>query len=190
MEEDGWMDESIFRNSSLIISDNEGRKHNVKFCFCVVLFIIYFKFQELCKELLKTAKKQTSRETLEFLIYMHIEPTCTFTVFCGSWTCSSVASISRATTRPEVNLSGLSDSPVGSMIVAVARWIYQVSGKNHSCLCVCMIRGLTDNIFYSFFAILPGLIYLLYLFRKLELQQAALSQGCLENFYELHRFTG
>lgn len=48
--------------------------------------------------------------------------TCTFTVFCGFWTCSSVASISSASTRPVVNRSGLSDSPVGSRMVAVALW--------------------------------------------------------------------
>lgn len=55
--------------------------------------------------------------------------TCTLTVVCGSCTCSRVASMSNATTRPEVNLKGLSDSPVGSIIVADALWIWQTERK-------------------------------------------------------------
>ena len=49
--------------------------------------------------------------------------TWTFTVFWGSCTCSRVASTSRATTNPDVNLKGLSDSPAGSIMVAEALWI-------------------------------------------------------------------
>ncbi|KAG7279065.1 hypothetical protein CRUP_031701 [Coryphaenoides rupestris] len=41
-------------------------------------------------------------------------------------TCPGVASRSSATTRPVVNFSGLSDSPVGSMMVAVARVLCRV----------------------------------------------------------------
>lgn len=48
--------------------------------------------------------------------------TWTLTVPWGSCTCSRVASMSSATTNPEVNLRGLSDSPVGSMIFALALW--------------------------------------------------------------------
>lgn len=50
--------------------------------------------------------------------------TWTFTVFWGSCTCSRVASTSRATTNPDVNLKGLSDSPAGSIMVNKSlRWV-------------------------------------------------------------------
>lgn len=49
--------------------------------------------------------------------------TWTFTVLWGSCTCSRVASTSRATTNPDVNRKGLSDSPAGSIMVAEALWI-------------------------------------------------------------------
>lgn len=55
--------------------------------------------------------------------------TWTLTVPWGSCTCSSVASTSNATTNPDVNLRGLSDSPVGSMMFALALW----SWKRQNC---------------------------------------------------------
>lgn len=57
-------------------------------------------------------------------IYVKRWLTWTLTVPWGSCTCSRVASTSSATTNPDVNLRGLSDSPVGSMIFAVALWSY------------------------------------------------------------------
>lgn len=57
-------------------------------------------------------------------IYVKQQLTWTLTVPWGSCTCSRVASTSSATTNPDVNLRGLSDSPVGSMIFAVALWSY------------------------------------------------------------------
>lgn len=49
--------------------------------------------------------------------------TWTLTLFWGSCTCSRVASTSKATTNPDVNRKGLSDSPAGSIMVAEALWI-------------------------------------------------------------------
>ncbi|KAA8579380.1 hypothetical protein FQN60_016810 [Etheostoma spectabile] len=69
--------------------------------------------------------------------------------------------MSSATTRPVVNRSGLSDSPVGSMMVAVARWIYLCVGSPSS-----------------------------YLLRQSELQQAAQSQSGQQDLHHLRRFTG
>lgn len=114
--------------------------------------------------------------------------TCTFTVFCGSWTCSSVASMSSATTRPVVNLSGLSDSPVGSMMVAVALWICPAAGqesmrtkKSTRSVKLRMAAGDHKNMLSTVRS---------YLFRQPELQQAALSQSCLEDLHHLHWFAG
>lgn len=100
--------------------------------------------------------------------------TCTFTVFCGFWTCSSVASMSSASTRPVVNLSGLSDSPVGSMMVAVALWICweerELAGRSKSGRPPWTLP--TDP------------------FRKPELRHAALPQRGLQDLHQLHRLAG
>lgn len=99
--------------------------------------------------------------------------------------------MSSATTRPDVNLSGLSDSPVGSMMVAVARWICEPEGKQKSSLFTTRLiaaAGYTQT-FLSFSAdFLHDLSD--YLFRESELQQAALPQRRLEDLNQLHWFTG
>lgn len=124
---------SRFRMDHMTLSiriKNLQMEHDIKTCMNHLnsstaqgtMFISTWSYLSICPAM-TLAQRTKTNQLSGHVSWRCLKPTWTLTLFWGSWMCSSVASISSATTRPDVKRSGLSDSPVGSMMVAVARWI-------------------------------------------------------------------